>query len=155
MRTRAIGLLFLAFALAGRADAICVGPKDPAPPLRGTVADCRSALPELEAALEKHREAFEESRESFRNLPNFDSLWIFRPYDEQIAHRLSRVQGVIVTFRTEGAEPAELFLEVGGSSCDLIAEPAPTQLVLDPACCDVTPPSDDSCMLGLTRARLR
>ena len=105
--------------------------------------------------MEKHRAAHDQWRDSLRNLPNFDSLWVLRPYDEKVAAHLAAVKGVIVTFATDGGEPRELFLEVGGSSCDRLPDPAPTQLVPNPACCDVVPSSDDSCMLGLTRVSLR
>jgi hypothetical protein len=174
MRTGALGLLVLALAASARLDAMCarVGPESTVL-LRGTVVECRSALPELEAAIEKHREAYEERRESFRSLPNFDSLTALQPYDEQVASRLSRVQGVIVTFEIDDVaripvesreSPAaswedssgrwELFLEVGGSSCDRLPDPAPTVLVQGFHCCDVVPSSDDSCLLDLQPASL-
>ena len=165
---RILGLLLLAFSATGRADAICTGGAPGTVLLRGTVLDCRSAAPELEAALEPHREAHERWREGYRSLPNFDSLYILRPYSEKVASRLERVNGVIVTFAVDGharipGEPVwqdldrperrELFLRVG-ASCDRLPEPLPTVLAVDSVCCDVMPSSDDSCMLGMKPASL-
>jgi hypothetical protein len=137
--------------------------------MRGSVLDCRSALPEIEAALEKQRETHEQWAEPLRHVfENADRIFVLKPYDELIAHHLSRVQGVIITFQVdrqalvplggtpeehweERSEQRELYLQVGGSSCDLLSDSSPTLLVQESVCCDTDPPSADSCKLGLPR----
>lgn len=103
---------------------------------------------------------------------------MLQPYDKIVADHLAHVKGVIVTFEIESklALPADtsasqnseapawkvfphpeqwtFFLDVGGSSCDLL--PGTGSIVIAPkfVCCDVNPPSEDSCMLGLPAASL-
>jgi hypothetical protein len=137
---------------------------------------CRSALPEIEASLNARREAHERWAQPMRErLPNSDRLWALQPYDTIVADHLTRVQGVIVTFEIESkltlqgasqsspapawmalpqSERRTFFLDLGGSSCDLLPEPGPTVIALSPVCCDVTPPSQDSCMLELPAVSL-
>lgn len=138
--------------------------------LRGTVVDCRSALPEMEAALEKHRESHEQWAQPLRDtLPNSDQLTPLEPYEKKASDRLSRVKGVIVTFEADSmaripadakerpaaawedhSERREIFLQVGGSSCDQLPSSAePTVIAQEEVCCDVIPPSEDSCLLEL------
>lgn len=166
MRIRTIGLLVLVFA-SGRVDAVCWRPgPEGTVLLRGQVLDCRSALPELEAALEPGRDSYEERATFYRNSVLSHNKNLTRPYEEHVAARLSRVQGVIVTFLADGralisvdakspaaweeyAERRELFLRLDGSSCDRLPAPPPTVLAEDYVCCDVMPSGDDSCMLGL------
>jgi len=168
MRKTMLGLLFLVFAVSGSADAICIGTgPEVTVLLRGEVLDCRSALPELEAALELGRDSYEDSAAFYRNSPLSHIKNITKPYDEHVAFHLSRVQGVIITFAVgsralipvdakeapaaaweDHSERRELFLHVGGSSCDLLPDPLPTVLVQEKVCCDT--PSQDTCKLKLT-----
>lgn len=120
--------------------------------------------------LEKHRESHERWAQPLRAaLDNADRITSLRPYDELIASRLDRVQGVIITFQVDSralvpsggtpeapeeywedhSEQRELYLHLGGSSCDLLSDSSPTLLVQEPVCCDTDPPSADSCAVGL------
>ena len=138
--------------------------------LRGEVLDCRSALPQIEAMLERHRESHERWAEPLRRvLENADRIASLQPYEERLASRLDRVQGVIITFQVdrqalvplggtpealeeyweERSEQRELYLHIGGSSFDLLSDSSPTLLVQESVCCDTDPPSADSCAVGL------
>lgn len=170
MRTGAIGLLLLVFAASDKAAAICTGP-DVTVLLRGAVLDCRSALPEIEAELETRRHDYEERAAYYRNSPLAHVKNVTRPYDEHLQEHLRSVQGVIVTFLVDGralipkdaksqsvpwedhSERRELFLLVGGSSCDLLSDSSPTVLVDEAVCCDVIPSSQNSCMLELRQVK--
>ncbi len=172
MRIRPLGLLLLAFAASGRADAICASTgAEVTVLLRGAVLDCRSALPEIEAELEKQRGDYEERAAYYRNSPLSHVKNVTRPYDEHLVSHLSHVKGVIITFLIDGralipesakespaadwedhSERRELFLQVGGNSCNLLPDPPPTVLVQESECCDMDPPSQDSCKLGLQPA---
>ena len=171
MRIKPLGLLLLFFALSGRADAICTGGTPGTVLLRGEVLDCRSALPELEAVLEKDRDAYEERAAWYRTTPLAHLKRLTQPYDEHVAFHLSRVQGVIITFAVgsravipvdaketpsaawkDHTERRELYLELGGSSCDLLPDPLPTVLVQEYVCCDT--PSRDTCKLELQPVQL-
>ena len=173
----ALVLLALGFAPAG-AHAVCASaPDDPGPLLlRGTILSCQSAVPEIEERLERGREAHEARVQPLRDrIPNWERMWALRPFDEKVAGRLARVRGVIVTFALEGLmaqsdaekgaedgtapvwkapviRQSEYFLHIGGSSCDLLTDPAPTVIVEDDVCCDTD--SLDSCLLDLHSASL-
>jgi hypothetical protein len=171
MRMRALALLLLAFAVSGSAEAVCTGGFSGTVLLHGTLLDCRSALPELEAVLEKDRDSYENMAAFYRTtvLSHMENLT--KPYDEHVAFHLSRVQGVIVTFAVDSralipadaketppatwedySERREIFLQLGGSSCDLLPDPLPTVLLQESICCDT--PTRDSCKLGLMAALL-
>jgi len=137
---------------------------------------CRSALPEIEASLNSQREAHERWAQPLRDrLPNADRLWMLQPYDTIVADHLAGVKGVIVTFEIESkltlqaatqnssastwkalpqTERRTFFLDIGGSSCDLLGEPGPIVIAPKFVCCDINPPSQDSCMLELPAASL-
>lgn len=178
MTTRPLVLLplLLAFVTSGRTDAVCTRAEPYVTTvLHGSVVACRSALPEIKAALEPHRESHERWAQPLRDkLPNGGTLFILRPYDEHVSFRLNRVAGVILTFKVDGRalyptdfdtgseeprwqalaqpEQRELYLLRNGSSCERLPDPQPTVVILESVCCDVTPSTDDSCLLGLTPA---
>lgn len=178
---RPLLLVALAVLAPSAARPICISAEGAGGPvlLRGSVVDCRSALPEIEASLNAQREAHERWAQPLRDrLPNADRLGMLQPYDKIVASYLAHVKGVIVTFEIESkltlpaggnaaqnssaavwmalpqTERRTFFLEVGGSSCDLLGEPWPTVIAPSSVCCDVVPPSRDSCMLELPAASL-
>jgi hypothetical protein len=179
MKLKTFALLLLVGLAPVGGHAICTSSPGYAGPLllRGTILSCRSAVPEIEERLERGREAHEAWAQPLRDkLPNGDRLWVLRPYDEKVANRLARVRGVIVTFAIESlmsqsdaersandgtapvwkapavTRPLDYFLHIGGSSCDLLTDPAPTVIVEDNVCCDTD--SQDSCLLDLRSASL-
>jgi hypothetical protein len=140
---------------------------------------CRSALPEIEASLNAQREAHERWAQPMRDrLPDSDRLWMLQPYDTTVADHLARVKGVIVTFEIESkltlpagkgasqnssapawkalpqTERRTFFLDIGGSSCDLLPGTGPIVIAPRFVCCDVIPSSEDSCTLELPAASL-
>lgn len=174
MKPKLLTLLVLALLASPAAHGICTPAGEPRGPilLRGSIKECRSALPAIEAALNARRERHEAWAEPLRQVLS-DRLTRLRPYDELVADHLSRVAGVIVTFAVESQMelPPDLqtrdrdlllvwpgldaphehqfFLRLDGNSCDDLPQPSPTVVTANFDCCDVDPPSSDSCIVGL------
>jgi len=140
-----------------------------------TALSCRSALPYIANQFEAGRENHEEQAQQLREtLPNADSLYVLRPFDELKADALEHVHGVIVdlvvdaelelppnanlpsaqevAWKPSPPTTRTFFLGIKSNQCDALPAIPHNLLLEDPDCCDGG--GGTSCTLHLLRVSL-